>query len=258
MRSLKIIIFRDTDKPYTMILSSSLIIGLAFGSIAVLSLFTFSVMSNVMLVTNGHQQTVAVEESQTAAAMPEESVEDKSGGEDLDKQPDQTATSGAEEDDTPQPEPEESDEQTAEEMQPIQEETSETTAAEDVITQFNENADVEVILYNDIELRSSSIYVPLRVRKSAEPGVTARGRFIAALVHKDGSLGPSYPEVIQFDGTDPLNPQRGTPFRIQYMRDYDDVIFTTINPDDYTGIAVFLYDQNGSQLIWRSVMPITR
>lgn len=278
MRSLKIIIFRDTDKPYTMILSPKILIGTSFSIIALFSLLTFSVMSNVMFVTNANSSGPQQNGVQGIFA------DNKNNDENMDrveeKDPEQPLAEDnlpAEENDNPELPP--ADENTTGEQpaakdasNPVEENVSRDTvedkpAIEEPAVQDGNDAEVsplkldngemEVALLSNPAVTGNSIRVKAQVRKTTNRGVATRGRFVAALLDNFGNLGGAFPVSVRTEGNEILNPEKGDSFRIKYSRDYD-IRFDNINPEDYASIVLMIYDQDSLNLIWRDVLPVSR
>jgi hypothetical protein len=268
MRSLKIIIFRDTDKPYTMILSSGLLIGLSFGLIALLSLFTFSVLSNVMLYSgepgSGGPQQAAITPAETPTQQNEQ-------GEDIGEQQGNAAEQGGEDD---QQAADTGEEQTGDEQQSGDEQTADTGEGEAEIPvetieetagepssglqPFNPaTAATEVVLERGPTLSSREITFTAQVRKRREEGIRVQGRFVAALVDRSGEFGPVYPGGINIEDGRVMNPQRGNSFSIAHRRNIA-VSFNDIDPTDYAQLVLMIFDDDTGELQWRSIVPLPR
>jgi hypothetical protein len=272
MRSLKIIVFRDTDKPYTMIISPKVLIGTAFSIVALFSLLSFSVMSNVMFVTSANSQQQQNPEVQGIFAdnenreeiKPEDNAEesnplnndqdDPMAGDQEDPVEENNEALPAEEQSQEEP----SAEDPVDNQQPAEEEnTPEVNTASSVLEPLNlTTSEMEVAILNGVTVGNSSISVKAQVRKRLNRGVSSRGRFVAALLNNDGSLSETFPANIRSEGTEILNPEKGDSFRIRYSRDYD-VRFNNIRPGNYSSIVLMIYDQENLELIWRDVVPVS-
>ena len=270
MRSLKIIIFRDTDKPYTMILSPKVLIGTSFSIVALFSLLTFSVMSNVMFVTSANIQQSPNPEVQGIFA----DNQDKPDNENADDLKEETKTEPSGEEATSAENQLPADENQGD---PVNKENQEETPVEElaenepVVEEQNiptelgatsmepvnlTSAEMEVAVVNGITVGDSSIRLTAQVRKRTNRGVSSRGRFVAALLRNDGTLSNTFPVNIRTEGTEILNPEKGDSFRIKYSRDYD-VRFNNIRPEEYSSIVLMIYDQENLDLIWRNVVPVS-
>lgn len=282
MQSLKIIIFRDTDKPYTMIISSGILIGIAFSLIALMSLFTFSVMSNVMFYKNGqpepmmlaaanNQQEGNTDQEPLSEAIPEEgnNTEDdaaaaegtESSGEDgSSDDPAYENPVGVEEDEqasnTGEEAPEGEIENTTEAEYPDPSNSSLNTLS-NIAPYMPADSEVEAFLLQDAQLGTSSIRVRVQVQKRTNLGQRYRGRFCAALIDNEGNIGPTYPNQVNIEGNDVLNPDKANTFRIAYRRNYD-IPFSNVDPQEYSAIVFYLFDEQTKTLQWRNSVPLTR
>ncbi len=237
MRSLKVIIFRDTDKPYTIILTSSLIVLVAFSTIALVSLLTFSVLGNIMLV--GEAQAGNGEEPQMVAAGEQLST---------DQGPDQSEDSTEEV-----------------ESHAVEETPSETT--EEAGGEIESAALLEdwaapdspflTILMNGPAVTDGRIRYTVRVEKVPDQlGNASSGRFVAALITRDGRIGPKYPVGMESDSYEILNPGDALLFRISYRRDIT-VEFVGADLEDYDALALFVFEVNDpNRLLWRKIESI--
>jgi hypothetical protein len=238
MKSLKVIIFRDTDKPYTIIISSSLIVLVTFSIVALVSLLTFSVLGNVMLI--GQAETV--ESNQPAAAdiqKPSESAEQvtkDTGPGEGEGSSEETGASAAE------------SEQSAggEEETPVYFEDY-SAPGSPFITQ----------VVSGPAVAGNSLRYTIRVEKTADKlGINAGGKFIAALITSDGRIGPTFPTDVQSNGDEIINPENGILFRISYRRDIG-VEFAGVKLEDYTALALFVFETNApNRMLWRKIESI--
>lgn len=244
MRSLKIIIFRDTDKPYTMILSPSLLAGVAFSAIAVFSLLVFSVLGNLILFSE--EDAIA---SPTKSAAGEEAsgqhpeTGDRPGGPASDGGDGTEGGSAA-------------DGEFA-----IDSGTSEIEgdgdSAELIAPWTPSDSPYTVFLLGQPEISGDEIAIRTRVEKTVDLGVSVSGYFVAALITDDNQIGPVYPERVQIEGTEVINPERGSQFRIRYRKD-DIIRFSGIDAKRYTALVFYLFDEETKQLQWRNIEPISR
>jgi len=252
MRSLKVIIFRDTDKPYTIIVSSAVIVFLVSSAIILVSLLTFSFLGNIMLVgqpapADGGQQFASGEipESGGGAEEPsdggeEQGVDTESGAEPMvgeagseTDQQEESVAAGAQPDAEPSPD------------------RLEDWAAP--------NSPFITILLDGPTVLNNRIRYRVRVEKAASQlGINASGRFVAALVRNDGRIGPTFPADIVTEGLEITNPRAGLLFRIAYRRDIS-VEFGDANLEDFSALALFVFDSNETkQLLWQKLEPIRR
>ena len=248
MRSLKVIVFRDTDKPYTIILSSTLIVSVLFLAVALISLLTFSVLGNIMLVAetgNGAHPAESVAgttEQESEAAQTEPPVEDNA---------------------------EEAAEQASAGEETTEGESAEEEPTEDLLDYDSYAAPMEdfaspvgefiTLVQSGPTVANGTVRYVIRVEKTQERlGVDGSGRFVAALVRDDGMLGPTFPTAIRSDGQEIVNPSSGELFRIRYRRDIR-VEFAAADLEDYSAIALFIFEANdNSQLLWRKIETIRR
>lgn len=235
MRSLKIIIFRDTDKPYTMILSAPLLVGISFGVLALVSLLTFSVMSNVMLYAQASDGITSTSSAPPAATdtpedsgdNPEDPLLESQSGEEIAE--DQPAT------ETPIP-----------------------VEVEPQLTDYQpETGELEVTAMDAPVIGQSAISIRALVNKRVNPGASAQGRFIAFLIDRDGNIGPSFPAGVSVSGDTYQGVESISSFRIGYRRPYD-VRFANINPDEFESIALCIFDYDSNLLTWRTIVPLQR
>lgn len=237
MRSLKVIIFRDTDKPYTLILSPALMIALSFSLVAITSLLTFSAISNVLLLS---EDTAAGSDRSAAAADREAAVAE--GAE---------VSSTAESDATPAEtyegvaEPEESAS-----ALPAVENNLESWAADDCM--FS----VQVIGGPDFE--AGEVSLDTRVSKDVDRGRTGSGRYVAALVTGDGLLEPVFPAegMVRAEGGRIVNPEDGELFRIAYSRDIS-FSFAAADVEQHAALAIFLFDEETRRLLCRTIVELS-
>jgi hypothetical protein len=253
MRSLKIIMFRDTDKPYTVILPSSLIVGVCFGVFALITLLSFSVMGNVMMVKQDSKYVTLAQDN----ATPAEQV--------ADQQPVQ-----AEEQQNESPEPAV---ETAEEIPEEATDAGETTTAEEILAEeppveeliqhepapyasyVADGSQVQAVIIGNIVNGNSQVTVRLRVEKLANRGALYSGYLVMALVDEDGNLGGAYPTRINTSGQEILNPQRGEPFRIRQSREVTAPI-NKRNGVQYQGVVIYIYDNETNELVWREMLEL--
>jgi hypothetical protein len=249
MRSLKIIVFRDTDKPYTMILPAALIIGLVFGIVALASLFTFSVMSNVMLMADNSAH--AANDSGQTAVIPVAGQEDT----------EETDSEGSL---TEEAEKTREHEQIAENL--VEDDNVESLTAEgepedaeivSITPLMLEDSSVEAILLTSPEIGEDYISISAQVQKRLDLGTSERGKFIVALLSHEGQLGPAYPDTVQMEGHNIITPEQGNDFRISYRRSYD-IRFPNIDPEQYSALVLYIYDQEATRLQWRNIISLNR
>lgn len=238
MRSLKIIVFRDTDKPYTMILSAPLLVGISFGILALGALLTFSVMSNVMLYAQAGEMAVAPAEP----ALTE-------SGQQVTEDPGVTDLTSEEITEQPADQTEEN---------PVTEEPAETPAAEQppVLADLHpQDGELEISPLESPVIGTSSITLRALLSKRINPGVSARGRFVAFLVDRGGNFGPSYPAGVTVQGDSYSGLEATSNFRISYRRGYE-VRFNNIDPSAYVSIALCIFEFDTHQLLWRTIVPL--
>ena len=239
MRSLKVIIFRDTDKPYTIILSSSLIVLVVFSVIALVSLLTFSILGNMMLVDQAEAG-----ESRVPPLVEGEQLATHQG-------PDQSDNSAEA---AEQPAIEDETEDTAEVAGDAGELLEPAEALEDWAAS---DSPFLTILVRGPAVTDGRIRYSVRVEKVPDQlGSSSSGKFVAALVTHDGRIGPKYPSDVESDAYDILNPDEGLLFRISYRRDIS-VEFVGADLDDYAALALFVFDiDDPNRLLWRKIEPI--
>jgi len=241
MRSLKVIIFRDTDKPYTLILSPALMIALSFSLVAITSLLTFSVISNVLLLS---EDTAAGSDRSAAAA-------DRTGRDEA------AVAEGAEVSGTAEPDatPAETHEGVAE----PEESTSELPAAENNLEPWIADDcmfSVQVIGGPDFE--AGEVSIDTRVSKEVDRGRVGSGRYVAALVTSDGLLEPVFPTegMVRAEGSRIVNPEDGELFRIAYSRDIS-FSFAAGDAEQHTTLAIFLFDAETRRLLCRTIIELS-
>lgn len=254
MRSLKIIVFRDTDKPYTMIISSKVLIGITFGLVALISLLAFSVMGNVMLWNdNVLAENPPVVEADTTSAndeVPAENDQQNVQGNDAEENGTENNSSESVEEDNGGYDYEETDNGESEVPETFDEMVDNPYMAP------GGSAHEAVMLGGPI-VSSNSVQVNLEVRKRTELGIRAGGRLVAALVDSEGNVGSSLPRSIQYDGLQITNPERGTRFEIARRNTYN-LDFQNVDTSQYSYLALFIYDELGTQLLWRNIIPLRR
>lgn len=254
MRSLKIIIFRDTDKPYTMIISSRVIIGLTFGLVALIWLLGFSVMGNFMLWNAGV----------LAEALPTQTMNE--AGVSVEPLQDDSQQGGQQEEATEEDSGQDSAQGIAEESTESGFEGSEDNS-EELPGSFAEMIDNpymipggsahDIVLLGEPLVLNNSVQVRLEVRKRTELGIRAGGRLITALVDVDGNVGSSLPRSIVYEGMQITNPERGTRFIIARRNTYN-LEFQSVDTLRFNYLALFIYDEQGTLLQWRNIIPLRR
>lgn len=243
MRSLKIIFFRDTDKPYTVILSSKVLIGISFSVIALISLLTFSIMSNVLILTEEsaignegelEQMTDSLREPDVRTAPAEENSGEgqSTAAEDINRESQEAESS----DEAPETEAEE----------PASRDLENWSAPECPFT---------VSVIGSPALGQSSVSIRTLVGKIVEAGRRESGRYVAVLANESGELGPTYPSGIAIDGYDIVNPERGRLFTIANSIEIS-LDFSGVNVEDYESLVIFIYDEETKGLLWKSVEPL--
>lgn len=228
MRSLKIILFRDTDKPYTMIIPASLIVAVSFSLIALVSLLTFSIMGNVMLFNFGGVKEAG---SQTAAAA-DEVYEGEENAEPGPADTDDTQAST----DTGEVEPE---------SQGWEEINAETNKFDVEVAQGPNIANGRIVLRVLIAVKS----------EHQVDGVRHSGRYVMALLNKENQVVQTFPEAISIENREVQNPDRGFSFTIGNRQFYEGG-FQADDLEVYSSIVFFIFDDESSELVYRGVVPI--
>jgi hypothetical protein len=241
MRSLKVIIFRDTDKPYTIIISSSLIVLVTFSIISLVSLLTFSVLGNMMLLGQA-QAVVTAQVEQSAAGGPA-----KEGLQPTQEETGITEGEGA-------GASENTAETAAATEQPPAEEEENSVPFEDYAAP---DSQFQTQLLSGPAVSGNSIRFTVRVEKIADKlGVNSSGKFVAALITTDGRIGPTFPADIQTNGDEIINPENGILFRISYRKDTG-VEFNGVNLADYSALALFVFENEAPyRVLWRKIESI--
>ena len=248
MRSLKVIVFRDTDKPYTIILSSTLIVSVMFVAVALISLLTFSVLGNIMLLAETGNGVVPAETAELTGEQETEPAVTEPPAEDNAAEDTEQAAAG-----------EETTEEQAGEEEAVEEPLEYESYSEALEDYMAPGGDFITVIQSGPTVSNGTVRYVIKVEKSeGQLGVDGSGRFIAALVRSDGQLGPTFPTGIRTDGQEILNPRNGELFRIRYRRDIR-VEFAAADLEDYSALALFIYDANDdSQLLWRKIETIRR
>jgi hypothetical protein len=259
MRSLKIIIFRDTDKPYTIIIPSYVLVTGAFLVISIFTLLAFSLVGNVMLYADIVDQR-SVTSQYASADVGEETVtqaEDK---------PDQSNA----DDQTDSPE----DVQLPLEERPVVTDTvdsgtSETTEEEsenldsEQLPAFSPgefdyvdpSASVEAIILDDLLVTDQAVQFRAQVRKTDEMGVPYQGEFIAALADSEGKVDSVFPSRVNISEGEVSSPGDGNTFRISYRRNYN-ISLTKTPGTEYAWVLLYIYDNDTKELHWKKAIPI--
>lgn len=269
MRSLKIIIFRDTDKPYTIIIPSSILVTMAFIVLATFTLLTFSLVGNVMLYARtADKDPVAVQQQEQDSPQENELLY----GEDQESPAgEETGDTGTVDDSQA-----ETEEDLLASLDIVEEEPEGETPAgegEDVLqgetevagtaTGFSPEAfeivdpmaSAEAVLIEDPLVSQNSVSLRIQVTKFEDSGVVYRGKFVAALADEEGNVHATYPRGAEIEDGVVLNPEDGNTFRIRYRRNYSLTLSKQAGVD-YGYVLLFIYDNDTNQLHWRKAIPL--
>jgi hypothetical protein len=273
MRSLKIIIFRDTDKPYTIIIPSSILVTASFLVIATFTLLVFSLMGNVILYArtmDQNQQTAMVQNEDIAEKQEEPGDSTKTATDPIDVSSDNPAdnqfVSGSQqvdakpvEDDSVDQQPVQEDALASETTTPNSlEEDGEGTEAGFSAQQFDfvsPTATADAQLLDEPTVTDETVRFRAEVKKFQQAGVEYRGKFVAALADRAGNIYARYPSSAQIEENDVVDPDRGNSFRIRHRRNYT----VTLQKEpgvEYAYIMIFIYDNDTNALHWRKAIPL--
>lgn len=270
MRSLKIIIFRDTDKPYTIIIPSTVLVTLAFAVIGIFTLLTFSLAGNVMLYAENIDHEERIEQFAANSAAEEElkPEEDRQTPAESEGQQQENGLNEVEQtageilDDVnteeQQPSAEDGNGSAAAQLeQPVETENTETpeafTAASFDLAE--QTAEAEAILIGDAVVNQNSVSVVVQVRKIRDEGVEFNGKFIAGLADVRGEVFATYPRSVNLDQNQVLNPDNGNTFRIRHRRNYN-LTIPTGQGEEPAYLMLYIFNADTGQLQWRRAIAL--
>jgi len=273
MKSLKIIIFRDTDKPYTIIIPSTVLVAVAFVALALVTMLSFSLISNVLLYAKTKDQpqiqlasqTTPDQQDITAQDMDDPIADENDAQQSTDNDaldvdngevistPDDAADGDTSQEDVDQPETMVDDntqtdtpvENTVE--QPMRAESYALTAV---------GANVRADVNGNIVNRENSVVLNAQVAKINPSNSAFTGRFIVAITDAQGNGGSTYPEGLVVSDGRVETPQRGTTFSIRRLRNYNSIQLPKQASIENAFIMLFVYTEDGSKLLWRKAVPL--
>ena len=118
-------------------------------------------------------------------------------------------------------------------------------------------SELEAVFLRDPIVADTSLSLKVQTRKRANRGVTVSGRFVVALINRNGKLEKTYPNSVKTDGERILNPLRGSSFRFRYSRDWD-IKFDNISPTNISSILLTIYDIEGKDILWRDTLDLDK
>jgi len=276
MKSLKIIIFRDTDKPYTIIIPSTVLVAVTFIALALVTVLSFSLISNVLLYakTKGEPQLQMASQStvdQQQLQANQEAVDLDPAGEQ--QQNDNSSDDGNESDiatiddpgdlvenvtDADQTDVSQVNTSDSDGEQPDAEgenATQQPLSAESYALS-EPGANVQAEINGNIINRSNSVAFNAQVAKVNPSSTAFTGRFVVALTDAQGNGGSTYPEGLVVTGGKVETPQRGTTFSIRRLRNYNSIQLPKQSSVESVYIMLFVYTEDGSELLWRKAVPL--
>jgi hypothetical protein len=234
MRSLKIIVFRDTDKPYTVIIPSSLLVLTAFVTVALVSLLTYSVIANALLAGGMAAVPTASEPAaeEGGELVPvEEPAGEESGTTGRTAQAQEGVESGT----------------ASEQTQPL-EEKQPWEAFEAADNPFTVNAlGGPAGVGGGVQLQ-----LDIRVKDRFRDGQLKNGRYIVALLDEDMIVGAVYPESARIESEAAVSPLSGASFSIRTGNIYQ-ARFQGADLSNYAAYVVLVYREETQELLWKSL-----